>query len=98
MEEVTYGMTNHPTLMFKRFLNNGGEQYYNAVQTVKADITEYFEEPDDRLNCMIEYLKDLYSSINKPAHDMPYFHTDVINYFKGQINFCEIAKEILDDS
>lgn len=96
MEAPTYGMTNYPTLMYKRHINNIKE-YYKAVQTAKADIIENLTDETEQLNCMIEYLQALYSSLNKPAQKMSPLHDDIINYFKGEINFCQIAQEVMHD-
>lgn len=96
METPTYGMTNYPTLKYKRLLDNV-EPYYNAVLTAKAEITEQHHDPAERLDCMIEYLQTLYDSLTKVNHKTSVLHKDVISYFKGEINFCQIAQEVMRD-
>lgn len=96
MSEEIYGYTNYPTLKYKLLLDNV-EPYYNAVLTAKADIMEQLHDPAERLDCMIEYLRALYDSLTKINHKISVLHEDIISYYKGEINFCQIAKEVMHD-
>lgn len=92
----TYGMSNYPTLLYKRFLDNS-ETYYNALKIAKVGITSELKEETEQLSCMVEYLRALYDTLTKPEQKMPYIHDDFISYIKGEINFVQIAKEVMQD-
>lgn len=92
----TYGMSNYPTLLYKRFLDNS-ETYYNALIIAKVGITNELKEETEQLSCMIEYLRALYDTLTKPRQKMSSIHDDFISYIKGEINFVQIAKEVMQD-
>ena len=46
---------------------------------------------------MEAYLGELFTSLTKPAHSMPFIYDDIISYIKGEIDFYDIAKEILEE-
>lgn len=46
---------------------------------------------------MEAYLGELFTSLTKPAHSMPFIYDDIISYIKGEIDFYNIAKEILEE-
>ena len=89
-------MENYPTYLFRRFINND-EQTYNAVIMVKKDTIEYMPNKEDQIAYMEEYLGELFTSLTKPAHSMPFIYDDIISYIKGEIDFYDIAKEILEE-
>ena len=89
-------MENYPTHLFKRFIDND-EQTYNAVIMVKKDAIGYMPNKEDQIAYMEEYLGELFTSLTKPAHSMPFIYDDIISYIKGEINFYSIAKEIIEE-
>ena len=89
-------MENYPTHLFKRFIDND-EQTYNAVIMVKKNTIDYIPDKENQIVYMEEYLRELFTSLTKPAHSMPFIYDDIINYIKGEIDFYDIAKEILEE-
>ena len=89
-------MENYPTHLFKRFIDND-EQTYNAVIMVKKDAIKNIPEEKERIIFMEAYLEELFTSLTKPAHSMPFIYDDIISYIKGEIDFYNIAKEILEE-
>ena len=89
-------MENYPTLLFRRFIDND-EQTYNAVIIVKKDAVVYMPNKEDQIAYMEMYLRELFTSLTKPAHSMPFIYDDIISYIKGEINFYSIAKEIIEE-
>ena len=89
-------MENYPTYLFRRFIDND-EQTYNAVIMVKKDAIVYMPNKKDQIAYMEVYLGELFTSLTKPAHSMPFIYDDIISYIKGEINFYSIAKEIIEE-
>ena len=89
-------MENYPTYLFRRFIDND-EQTYNAVIMVKKDTIKNIPDKEDQIAYMEEYLRELFTSLTKPAHSMPFIYDDIISYIRGEIDFYNIAKEILEE-
>ena len=89
-------MENYPTYLFRRFIDND-EQTYNAVIMVKKDTIKNIPEEKERIIFMEAYLGELFTSLTKPAHSMPFIYDDIISYIKGEIDFYYLAKEILEE-
>ena len=89
-------MESYPTYLFRRFIDND-EQTYNAVIMVKKNTIDYMPDKENQIVYMEEYLRELFTSLTKPAHSMPFIYDDIINYIKGEIDFYNIAKEILEE-
>ena len=70
-------MENYPTYLFKRFIDND-EQTYNAVIMVKKDTIKNIPEEKERIIFMEAYLGELFTSLTKPAHSMPFIYDDII--------------------
>ena len=68
----------------------------------EASLNEHLESRDipeekERIIFMETYLGELFTSLTKPAHSMPFIYDDIISYIKGEIDFYDIAKEILEE-
>ena len=87
---------NYPTYLFRRFIDND-EQTYHAVIIVKNETMKYIPDKRDQIAFIEEYLRELFTSLTKTIQKMPFIYDEIISYIKGEIDFYETAKGILEE-